>query len=112
MSSELRAAIGQSAYRAVQEYYAQPNDDMQRSEHDLVADAVLAVLEDLPAEVVEETARARWPHLWNGVFEYGLAGLPILTAEQAAESAEKKRAEKLALVRGVLAALAGGESDV
>jgi hypothetical protein len=75
------------------------------------ADAVLKLLADPPADVIEKAAAFRYPHLWSGAFEQGLARLSIFTPEQAAESAIKKRAEKCELVRSVLAAAFGGERD-
>lgn len=63
--SNLRDLIARAAYGAVEEYYAQPNDGMQKSEHDFVADAVLAVLADLPDDVIEQAARALDPEAWD-----------------------------------------------
>lgn len=54
----VRDLIARAAYGGIEAYYSQPNDGMQESEHDLVADAVLAVLADLPADVIERAARA------------------------------------------------------
>lgn len=55
---------------------------------------------------VESVARRLHPYLWSGVFEENLAILSIFNAEQAAESAERKRREKCDYVRRVLEASA------
>lgn len=52
----------------------------------------------------EAVARHLYPHLWNGVFEATLAKISLFTPQQAAESAVKKRAEKIESVCRVLEA--------
>ena len=65
--------------------------------------ARLVVTDDL----VESTARKAFPHVWDPTkLEAALSRLSIFTPEQAAESAEKARAEKRDLVRRVLEAAA------
>ena len=45
------------------------------------------------AAIIEATAKARKPYLWDGSLASKLATLSIFTDEQAEASAEKKRAE-------------------
>lgn len=62
------------------------------------------------AERAERAARSTWPHLWDADrFEGMLAKMSIFTPEQAAESAERKRVEKIELTQRVLEADAAGD---
>lgn len=56
-STSLREAIARAARGALDAYYAQPNDDMQLAEEDVITDAVLAVLADHDAKVRAEALR-------------------------------------------------------
>lgn len=59
----------------------------------------------------ERAARSTWPHLWDADrFEAVLAKLSIFSPEQAAESAARKREEKVKLTQRILEAdAASGE---
>lgn len=105
-AAEQTALLGQRAWEAVHDHGAFrrdfPDDDYYLTVGRQVTEALRA--QAVTDEHVEAVARARWPHHWDTTFEMILAGLPMFTPEQAAESAEKKRDEKRALVRSILEA--------
>lgn len=90
----VRDLIAQAAYGAVEEYYAQPNDDMQKSEHDLVADAVLAVLADhdaqVRAEALREAARGMRPGIRGGTCNKACHEADKITLEVRADRIERE----------------------
>ncbi|WP_282824144.1 hypothetical protein [Gulosibacter sediminis] len=64
-STTLREAIARAARGALDAYYAQPNDGIQKAEEDVITDAVLAVLADLPAGMLDRATAALVE--WDGV---------------------------------------------
>ena len=108
-STSLREAIARAARGALDAYYAQPNDDMQLAEEDVITDAVLAVLRDLPNDVIERATNAVHASLLD---ECG-AGSSLLYCAPEADSdgfLEVQGAVDLPhLVRDLLRAAFGGE---